>query len=231
MVGRGEKAKADGAETRDAGDEGAEEQVVQVVEGLEVSSVDEAVPGDEVGEGDEGMEGAVGIDEPRPGPVYDTVVRGLFEGDLAGGCRLLGIPVVGEPVALSGEFPMRKRAVDLVARVGPRRLLHVEYVTAVSWRLVPKMLLYRGLIMSRHKFHHVTQYVVVLGRGTVRGHDDYAVNEFRLNLHPFYLRDADPEQFLNDAHFAPLAILRRAGPAERDELATRVIREGPERRW
>jgi hypothetical protein len=85
------------------------------------------------------------------------------------------------------------------------------------------MLLYRGLIMQQFPKHHVSQHIVVLGEGTVSGYDDYQANDFAVKLQVLYLRDADPDTFLGDVNFAPLAMLRRAGPAESVKVAARVI--------
>jgi hypothetical protein len=156
--------------------------------------------------------------------VYDAVMKEMFERDLIGGCQILGVPVNGEPVALATEFKMTKRAVDLLARVGPRRLMHVECARRATWELVARMLVYRGLIMQSHPKDHVSQHIVILGEGTVRGYDDYAGNGFALDLNLLYLRSADPEAFLHRAGFAPLAILRRGDLPELEELAGRAVK-------
>jgi hypothetical protein len=150
-------------------------------------------------------------------------MKEMFERDLIGGCHILGVPVNGEPVALSTEFKMTKRAVDLLARVGPGRLMHVECTIRATQTLVARMLVYRGLIMQSHPKHHISQHIVVLGDGTVRGYDDFAGNGFALDLNLLYLRSADPQAFLDRAGFAPLAILRRGDLAELEALAARAV--------
>jgi hypothetical protein len=166
----------------------------------------------------------------RPGPVYDAVLKAMFEFDLRGVCQLLGVPVQGEPVALSVEFTLTTKLVDLLVLVGPNRLMHVEYARRASDDLVGRMLLYRGPIMQQFPKHHVSQHIVVLGEGTVSGYDDYRANDFAVNLQVLYLRDADPDTFLGDVNFAPQAMLRGAGPAESVKVAARVIDVVRERR-
>jgi len=161
--------------------------------------------------------------DSRPGPVYDAVLKAMFEFDLRGACRLLGVPVEGEPVALAVEFTLTTKVVDLLVKVGPNRLMHVEYARRASDELVPRMLLYRGLIMQQFPKHHLSQHIVVLGEGTVTGFDNYEQNDFAVNLDVLYLRDADPDQFMDDVNFAPLALLRRIDPAEKVKVAARVI--------
>jgi hypothetical protein len=159
----------------------------------------------------------------RPGPVYDAALKAMFEADLLGACRLLGVPVTGELQALSGEFTLTTQAVDLLARIGPGRLMHVEYARRASTDLVARMLVYRGLLMQEHPKHHISQHIVVLGEGTVSGHDDYAGNDFAVSLGLLYLRSADPDRFVKDASFAPLAMLRRGDPTELERVASRVV--------
>src|SRR4051812_44294514 len=96
----------------------------------------------------------------RPGPVYDSVLKVMFESDLLGACRLLGIEVEGEPVALPTEFTQTQRIVDLLVQVGPGRLMHVEYARKVTGDLVPRMLTYRGLVMQLRPKNHVTQHII-----------------------------------------------------------------------
>jgi hypothetical protein len=94
--------------------------------------------------------------------VYDAILKATFEGDLPGACRLLRVPVNGEPEALSAEFTLTAMSVDLLARVGPGRLLHIEYARRASRDLVARMLIYRGLIMQQHPKHHVSQHILVV---------------------------------------------------------------------
>jgi hypothetical protein len=94
--------------------------------------------------------------------------------------------------------------------------------------LVARMLIYRGLIMREHPGAVISQYVIVLGEGRVRGHQDLAGQGFALDLGLVYLRDRDPEGLLTDLTLAPLAVLGRGGPARRAAVfaqALRLIRE------
>ena len=159
----------------------------------------------------------------RPGPLYDLTLKDMFGFDLPGACELLGVEVEGEPVPLTVEFTLTSRVVDLLVRVGPGRLMHLEYARRAERDLVPRMLVYRGLIMQMFPKDLVEQHVLVLGEGEVAGYRDYARNDFALNLRVHYLRSADPERFLGTVNFAPLAILRRGDPTEVEKVATQVV--------
>jgi hypothetical protein len=159
----------------------------------------------------------------RPGPIYDAVMRGMFEADLPGACQLLGVPITVSPQAINATFPATTFSADLLARVGPNRLMHVEYVRKGSDELVPRMLIYRGLILRDHPKHVVSQHVIVLGEGRVQGHDDFAKHGFTMDLHVLYLRDADPQRFLGHPNFAPLAVLPVGDPQEQIRSAKELI--------
>jgi hypothetical protein len=73
-------------------------------------------------------------------------MRALMEGDPAAACRLLGVRAEGVPVVLPSVFPTHHLDVDLLLRVGPGRLAHVEYVRRASGDLVMRMLGYRWVL-------------------------------------------------------------------------------------
>jgi hypothetical protein len=164
----------------------------------------------------------------QPGPVYDAVTRAVMESDPAAACRLLGIPITtpnGAPEVLPAKFPViSTRESDLVLRIGPNELAHVEYVRRVDDDLVPRMLDYRARIMLAHKDDTLRQYVLVLGEGTVRGHDEPAAKHFWLGLAVVYARDLDPEWCLSEPSLAPLAPLGRGSPAERAQHYKNALR-------
>jgi hypothetical protein len=80
----------------------------------------------------------------QPGPVYDTAMRWLAERDPTRMSQLLGIPVTGTPQILPADFPVGKLSVDLLLRVAPLELAHVEYTVEVTSDLVSRMMIYRG---------------------------------------------------------------------------------------
>jgi hypothetical protein len=63
----------------------------------------------------------------RLGPIFDSTMRGVIEGDPMAACGLLGIEAATEPEILPSEFAAWSMRVDLLMRVGPGRLVHVEY--------------------------------------------------------------------------------------------------------
>jgi len=167
------------------------------------------------------------VDPGRPGPVYDTALRRLVEGDLPGTCELLGVPVDAPPRVLNGTLPTATLSADLLLQVGPDRLVHVEYMRTATRDLVARMLIYRGLIMRRYPRARLTQHVIVLGDGTVRGHRDREHSGFELDLDLLYLRDLDPAVLLARPSLAPLAVLGRGDvPARAGAFAAalRLIR-------
>jgi hypothetical protein len=154
-------------------------------------------------------------------------MRQIVEGDLPGVCRWLGVRREGAPQVLSSNFPAVTLSADLVARVGPRRLLHVEYVGRPAADLRDRMALYWALLRREHPGHRVLQFVIVMGRGTVRDAPEVGVSFPDLQV--IYLRDVDPERFLRTpgAGLAPLAVLARGADHERVRTlgaAVRVIR-------
>ena len=77
----------------------------------------------------------------QPGPVYDSAVRGVMAGDPVAACRLLNIPITtpsGVPQILPTSFPIATKSADLLLRVGPGRLAHVEYVRRATTDLVAR---------------------------------------------------------------------------------------------
>jgi hypothetical protein len=161
----------------------------------------------------------------QPGPVYDAAMRGLMEGDPAAACRLLGVEVVGEPKVLPSVFSASSLTVDLLLRVAPGRLVHVEYVRAATRDLVTRMLGYRWVVMRDHPDDLLSQHVVVLGEGRVRGHDDPARTGFWLDLNVVYLREVEAARLLADVSLAPLAALGRGSPSEAYAQSLRVACE------
>jgi hypothetical protein len=160
----------------------------------------------------------------QPGPIYDTATRWLAERDPGRLCRLLGIPVTERPQILPTEFSVGKLSVDLLLRIGPRELVHVEYTLRASADLVPRMMIYRGLIQRTYPKDHVSQHVLVLGDGWVRGHDDPDRYGFSLDLNIVYLRELAAGRFLDDPEFALFAALGRGGSKARAEAFAAAIR-------
>jgi hypothetical protein len=175
----------------------------------------------------------------RPGPVYDAAIRGVLEGDPVAACQLLGIPVTtasGLPEVLSASFtyPVGSLYADLVMRVGPGRLAHVEFERQLSAEeMVARMMGYRGVIQRRHRQEVLEQYLIVLGGGRVVEFIDPVLSWFWRRLGVVFLRDLDPELFLHGPSLAPLAVLGRGSSRVRARAfgrALAVIRdEGGER--
>lgn len=174
---------------------------------------------------DPGRVGPV-VDDDRPGPVYDTALRGLAQGDPVALLGLLGVPLHGAVRSVAADLVTVRREADLVAAVGDDLLCHVEYVRRPDRSLLPRLLVYRGLLMERHPGRRLTQHVVVLGGGRVVPHGP--TDGFTLDLGVLYLREVDPGRLLATPSLAPLAVLGRGSEARRAEVfatALRVIAE------
>jgi len=169
----------------------------------------------------------------RPGPRYDRMMRRIVEeGSFLGFCRWLQVPVEGTPQFVSGSFPSETLYTDLLARVGPGRLLHLEYMVRPDADVPVRMLGYRAQIMRRNPGMQVTQIAVVLGEGNLGDLVDPATG-FRLGLRAIMVRDADPQVLLADPGLAPLAVLTRGSPQRRCHhlaQALLLIRSEPPRR-
>ncbi len=126
---------------------------------------------------------------------------------------------------MSAEFTLTTRKVDLLARVGPAQLMHVEYARRATSDLVPRD---AGLPGPDYEAVSETSSKPAhrgAGEGTVDGHDDFAENDFAVNLRLLYLRDADPDRFVPEVNFAPLAMLHRGDPVELEQVAAGVVGE------
>jgi predicted transposase YdaD len=141
-------------------------------------------------------------------------------------CRLLG--VAQRPRILSAALPSGTLAADLLLQVAEDQLVQVEYMRTGEKDLVARMLIYRGLILRTDPRCRLSQYVLVLGAGRVRGYDDYAGSGFALDLNVIYLRELDPSVFLDGPGLAPLAVLGQGSADERAKAfatAVALIRE------
>jgi hypothetical protein len=165
----------------------------------------------------------------HPGPVYDTAIRGVLEGDPSAVCRLLGILVTTpgqKPVVLSTSFayPVGALYADLVMRVGPGRLVHIECERKLSAdEMVARMLGYRGVIQRRHRGEVLSQYLLVLEGGRVSEFIDPVLSWFWRRLGVLFLRDVDPEMLLAEPSLAPLAVLGRGDQKARVQVLGRAL--------
>jgi hypothetical protein len=150
---------------------------------------------------------------------YDAAMRRWAERNLPTVAGWLDSTVAGLPTTAFTQrpatFALPSVVADLLTTAGKDRLMHVEYETAPGKDLVTRMFNYRARIMSLYPKAHLTQYIIVLGNGRVRGYDDLR-NGFTLDLRIIYLRDCDPAEFLKDPVLAPLAVLARGRRARRE---------------
>lgn len=162
---------------------------------------------------------------------YDAAMRRWAEHNLPTLAGWLDPTVAGlAPTAYARQataFTVPTIYADLLISAGKNRLMHVEYETSPRKDLATRMYNYRGRIMSLHPKAHLTQHVLVLGAGWVRGHDDLR-NGFILDVRVTYLREQDPADFLSDPVLAPLAVLARGTRKQRERYfaaALRLIRD------
>lgn len=169
--------------------------------------------------------------EARTDQPYDAAMRRWAERNLPTVAGWLDPTVAGlAPTAYvqrPATFTVPNVVADLLITAGKNRLMHVEYETAPRKGLVTRMFNYRARIMTLYPQMRLTQHVLVLGNGRVRGHDDVR-NGFTLDLRVIHLREQDPAYFLVDPVLAPLAVLARGSRKRREQsfgAALRLIRD------
>jgi hypothetical protein len=104
---------------------------------------------------------------------------------------------------------------DRLLRIGPGRLMQVEFETAPRKDLVRRMLEYRVRLMRAHPDEVLTQHIIVLGGQKVQGYDDLEQYGFALDLKVIHLFEHDPSEYLADPMLAPLAVLARGDRQDR----------------
>lgn len=165
---------------------------------------------------------------PRIHQLYDAAMRWWAESHLAAVAGWLDPSVAGLPagafVPQPTSFTVPVIHADLLLTAGPGRLMHVEYETRPDAGLVGRMYDYRGRIMRQHPGMRLGQFVIVLGEGHVRGHDDLATTGFALDLQVIHLREHAPADFLADPVLAPFAALARGSRREREASLGAAIR-------
>ena len=127
----------------------------------------------------------------------------------------------------AATFAVPAITADLLTTAGKNRLMHIEYETSPRRGLIARMFNYRARIMMLYPRTRLTQHVIVLGNGRVRGHDDES-NGFILHLHVVYLREREAADYLKDPVLAPFAVLTRGRRAARERsfgAALRLIRD------
>lgn len=95
-------------------------------------------------------------------------------------------------------------------RLPDGRAAQVHFVYRVPADLVPMMARYRAALLQAHPTDDLEQYVVVLGDGNLRRHNDpvHTGREFDLQL--LYLKDLEPDWFLLSPAFTRLSRSRCA---------------------
>jgi hypothetical protein len=165
------------------------------------------------------------------GQPYDSVMRRWVQQNLATVIGWLDPAAAGLARSAyapqAATFALPTITADHLTLVGRNRLVHIEYETSPRKSLVPRLLNYRARIMTLYPKHRLTQHVIVLGDGRVRGHDDES-NGFTLTLHVVYLRERDAQDYLANPVLAPLAVLTKGPRARRERAfaaALRLIRD------
>jgi hypothetical protein len=164
--------------------------------------------------------------------LYDSTMRRLVEPDInlpviAGWLDPSRTPLTASAyVKRPGSLTATTLEVDLLVEImggpdGPE-LMHVEYQVRPEKDFVLRMLAYRTRLMQRYPGVRLTQHVIVLKDGVVSGHDDPG-NGFTLDLKVLYLREHDPADFLSHPVLAPLAVLARGSPQEREQTLLKAF--------
>jgi hypothetical protein len=169
----------------------------------------------------------------KQGSMFDEAMRTWAQSSPARLAAWLDPSVAGLP---AGEFvlhsselndsELRKRVIrpDLVVGVGSQRIMHVEYETSPRANLAHRMLKYLDRLMDDHPGRRITQHVIVLRDGWVRGHDELSTRGFALDLKPVYLREHAPDEYLSDPFLALFAALARGSPAVREQSLAAAIK-------
>jgi len=89
-------------------------------------------------------------------------------------------------------------------RLPDGRTAEVHFVHKVPKDLVHTMALHRVTLLQSHPVHNYEQYVIVVGDGSVRGHDDPVHTGTYFNLKLLYLKDIEKEWFPISPGFALL---------------------------
>jgi hypothetical protein len=149
--------------------------------------------------------------DPLPDWVYEEAAGRLFRMAPESHLKLLGVPVTGpiEFLPMPGPENPKPTSIQLY-RLSDGRAAQVHCVQKVPKDLVPTMGLHRAALLQTHPIDNLEQYVVVLGDGTVRRHDDpvHTGRYFELNL--LYVKDVEPEWFALSSGFALLCRSRAA---------------------
>jgi hypothetical protein len=168
----------------------------------------------------------------RRGPVIDRAVKLLAQENTVAFCDWLKVDAESPPVAIGGEFAAETKLVELLAEIGPDRLLHAEYVRKIEADLSARMTYYRARIMIKHPGKSITQCAVILGSGRVRSCDD-SENGFALGLREIYVREYDPAVFLSHPDLCAFAVLARGSRSKRARCLQKVFliaEDQPERK-
>jgi hypothetical protein len=162
--------------------------------------------------------------DPHPGPYIDEALRTIAEEDPDAFCGWLGEFPEHPVEILSSNFVKESMEADLVVRVAPDRLAHVEYIQDPRRAAAIKMVAYRGQLMRIHPGCSIKQYAVVVSDGRLPSVDDLPAG-FALGLTTIYLRDLDPAKSLAYPSLGALAVLGR-GDVETRARALRKATQG-----
>jgi hypothetical protein len=165
-----------------------------------------------------------GNNPSRPGPVHDRAMHYIIENDLDAVCDWLDIKTTVPIDLLSPEFTAESSRADLLVRVGPKRLLHAEYIRTPRADVYVRMIGYRAQIMRRYPNMTLTQYAIVLGTGRLRSGDD-PENGFFLGLRTIYLSRTDPSEFLSRPGLAALSLLAKGDQQTRTQSAMTALQQ------
>jgi hypothetical protein len=160
--------------------------------------------------------------------VYDAAMRLWADSCLAELAVWLDPSMAGLPREAFQKQPAQFAApvvtADLLLTAGVGRLMHVEYETRPDDDLVRRMYDYRGRMMREFPGYRLTQHVLVLGSGWVRGYDDVKTFGFALDVRVRYVRDHEPWEFLSNPVLAPFAVLAQGSRSQREQSFAAAIR-------
>jgi hypothetical protein len=131
-----------------------------------------------------------------PDWVYAEIVGRLFRMAPESHLKLLGIPATGpvEFVPMPRLTPPQPTGIH-VLRLPDDRVAEVHCVREVPKNLVATMAWHRAALLQAHPVGTLEQYVVVIGDGDVRRHDDPVHTGIYFDLKILYLKDIEEEWF------------------------------------
>ncbi|WP_163510290.1 hypothetical protein [Fodinicola acaciae] len=154
--------------------------------------------------------------EQQPGPIYDNALKRLTAHHLGDICQWLGLGSPVDVVAESEELPAHGQRVDLLVRIGDRRLAHIEFFRRGDRNAAARMVEYLARAGQRFPGFSIEQFILLLGAGEIE--EEFRRDALTVHFHVIKLRECDPAELLLRPAAAPLAVLAKCSRGGRRQL-------------